>query len=125
MTPPATCSPTPTPFSGYSFAYDARNRQTQAFVGAIGTRWLVNGLGQRIAQINVSVPEFFFVYDEAGHLVGKYDGNGKFLQETVWLGDLPVARASAGRAFLYRAGSSWRAASDHRRRRRGGVAVEP
>ena len=41
------------------------------FVGAIGTSFLINGLGQRIAQINVSVPEFFFVYDEAGHLIGK------------------------------------------------------
>jgi YD repeat-containing protein len=48
-----------TPYSDYSFAYDARNRQTEAFVGAIGTSWLINGLGQRIAQINVSVPEFF------------------------------------------------------------------
>jgi hypothetical protein len=65
-----------TPFSGYSFSYDARNRQTEAFVGAIGTRWLINALGQRIAQINVSVPEFYFVYDEAGHLTGKYDGLG-------------------------------------------------
>jgi hypothetical protein len=59
-----------TPFSGYSFAYDARNRQTEAFVRAIGTSWLINGLGQRIAQINVSVPEFFFVYDEAGRAYG-------------------------------------------------------
>ena len=80
-----------TPFSGYSFSYDARNRQTEAFVGAIGTSWLINGLGQRIAQINVSVPEFFFVYDEAGHLTGKYDGDGNPLWETAWLGDLPVA----------------------------------
>jgi RHS repeat-associated protein len=38
----------------------------------------------------VSVPEFFFVYDEAGHLIGKYDGSGNLLQETAWLGDLPV-----------------------------------
>jgi hypothetical protein len=61
------------------------------FVGAIGTSWLINGLGQRIAQINVSVPEFFFVYDEAGHMTGKYGGSGNPLWETVWLGDLPVA----------------------------------
>ena len=60
-----------TPFSGYSFAYDARNRQTEAFVGAIGTSWLINGLGQRVGQINVSVPEFFFVYDEAGRATGR------------------------------------------------------
>jgi len=37
------------PFADYTFAYDARNRQTEAFVGAIGTRFLINGLGQRIA----------------------------------------------------------------------------
>jgi len=79
------------PFADYSFSYDARNRQTEAFVGAIGTRFLINGLGQRIAQINVSVPEFFFVYDESGHVIGKYDGGGNPLQETAWLGDLPVA----------------------------------
>ena len=90
-----------TPYSGYSFAYDARNRQTEAFVGAIGTSWLINGLGQRVAQINVSVPEFFFVYDEAVHLTGKYDGGGNPLWETAWLGDLPVAVLSpAGRFYI-------------------------
>jgi YD repeat-containing protein len=83
-----------TPYSGYSFSYDARNRQTEALVGAIGTRWLINGLGQRIAQINVSVPEFFFVYDEAGHPTGKYDGRGNLLWETV------VARRGSGNALL-------------------------
>ncbi len=41
-----------TPYSGYSFSYDARNRQAQAYVGAIGTGWLINGLGQRIGQMN-------------------------------------------------------------------------
>ncbi|MGH6838947.1 MAG: RHS repeat domain-containing protein [Methylocella sp.] len=80
-----------TPFSGYSFSYDARNRLTESFVGAIGTTWLINGLGQRIAQMNGSVPQFFFVYDEAGHTIGKYDGGGNLLWETAWLGDLPVA----------------------------------
>jgi RHS repeat-associated protein len=80
-----------TPYSGYSFSYDARNRQTQAFVGAISTSWLINGLGQRVAQINGSVPQFLFVYDEAGHPAGKYDGGGNPLWETAWLGDLPVA----------------------------------
>jgi len=83
-----------TPLSGYSFAYDARNRQTQSYVGAIGTSWLINGLGQRVAQINLKVPEFFFVYDEAGHLTGKYGGGGNPIWETVWLGDLPVAALS-------------------------------
>ncbi|GAB7126060.1 hypothetical protein JCM19000A_05670 [Silvimonas sp. JCM 19000] len=31
------------------------------------------------------------VYDEAGHILGEYDGTGKMVQETVYLGDWPVA----------------------------------
>jgi RHS repeat-associated protein len=31
------------------------------------------------------------MYDEAGHLVGEYTGSGALIEETVWLGDLPVA----------------------------------
>ncbi len=31
-----------------------------------------------------------YVYDEAGHLIGEYDGNGNATQETVWLGDIPI-----------------------------------
>ncbi len=91
-----------TPFAGYSFSYDARNRQTQAYVGAIGTRWLINGLGQRITQINVRISEFYYVYDEAGHLAGKYYGRGNPVWETAWLGDLPVAALTppAGRFYI-------------------------
>ena len=89
------------PFADYSFSYDARNRQTEAFVGAIGTTWLINGLGQRISQVAAGAPQFFFVYDEAGHLIGKYDGGGNLLQETAWLGDLPVAVLQpAGRFYI-------------------------
>jgi RHS repeat-associated protein len=33
----------------------------------------------------------YFVYDEAGYLLGEYNQNGTALQETVWLGDMPVA----------------------------------
>jgi YD repeat-containing protein len=33
------------PFADYSFSYDARNRQTEAFVGAIGTSFLINVSG--------------------------------------------------------------------------------
>ena len=30
-------------------------------------------------------------YDEAEHLLGEYDADGDLIQETVWLGDTPVA----------------------------------
>jgi hypothetical protein len=32
-----------------------------------------------------------YAYDEAGHLLGEYDGTGTLIEETVWLGDIPVA----------------------------------
>lgn len=45
----------------------------------------------------------YFVYDEAGHLVGEYDGAGALVQETVWLGDIPVAtlRPNGGSVGVY------------------------
>jgi RHS repeat-associated protein len=44
-------------------------------------------------------PQTYFVYDGAGHLIGQYDGSGAAQQETVWLGDLPVATIQAGTAY--------------------------
>jgi hypothetical protein len=32
-----------------------------------------------------------YAYDEAGHLLGEYDATGALIEETVWLGDIPVA----------------------------------
>lgn len=48
-----------------------------------------NGLGQRVRKTHGGVSTYF-VYDEAGHLVGEYDGAGNLIQETVWFGDIPV-----------------------------------
>jgi uncharacterized protein RhaS with RHS repeats len=50
-----------------------------------------NALGQRI-QISGGVNgTVLYSYDEAGHLLGEYDGTGTLIEETVWLGDIPVA----------------------------------
>jgi len=52
---------------------------------------LYNALGQRIqvsGDVNGAV---LYAYDEAGHLLGEYDGTGALIEETVWLGDTPVA----------------------------------
>jgi len=68
---------------------------------AIVRRKLLSARSARVAQINGSVAEFFFVYDEAGHSAGKYDGGGNPLWETAWLGDLPVAVLEpAGRFYI-------------------------
>ena len=66
----------------------------------------VDGLGRRVQKMRYipnPIPyregtyvEIFFAYDDAGHLIGEYDANGQALQETVWLGDTPVAVLKAG-----------------------------
>jgi RHS repeat-associated protein len=83
------------PGGDYTFTYNARNRRTQTFVGAIDTTDVINGLGQRTEQTLGSTEHF--VYDEAGHLTGSYNNrNGDVFDETVWLADLPVAVLSGG-----------------------------
>src|SRR5262249_10849527 len=45
-----------------------------------------------------------YVYDEAGHLAGEYTGAGALVQETVWMGDTPVATLrpdGSGGVILY------------------------
>ena len=54
----------------------------------------INALGQRVLKITNSGAQNAttrFVYDEAGKLIGEYDLNGRPIQETIWLNDLPVA----------------------------------
>lgn len=61
-----------------------------------------NALGQRVKKVTGGGTTYF-VYDEAGHLVGEYDGAGALIQETVWLGDIPVAtlRPNGGSVAVY------------------------
>jgi RHS repeat-associated protein len=49
-----------------------------------------NALGQMIEAGGPSETTLY-TYDQAGHLLGEYDGAGNLIQETVWLGDIPVA----------------------------------
>jgi RHS repeat-associated protein len=37
-----------------------------------------------------------YVYDDAGHLLGEYNSTGGLVQETIWLGDTPVATLRPG-----------------------------
>ena len=77
--------------NGYS--YDARGRLIQVTAGGISTRYEINSLGQRVAKLATNLPTGGqrFVYDDAGHLIGEYDNAGNPIQETIWLGDTPVA----------------------------------
>jgi YD repeat-containing protein len=77
------------PVGDFRYQYDARNRLTLSYSGALATTELVNGLGQRVGRIGEDQP-LYFDYDKAGHLLGQYSPGGTQTQETVWLGDLPV-----------------------------------
>ncbi|MBF0527590.1 MAG: type IV secretion protein Rhs, partial [Deltaproteobacteria bacterium] len=72
-----------------TYTYDARGRLVKVTAGSNTTTYAINGLGQRVSKTGASTT--IFVYDEAGHLIGEYNAAGSVIQETVWLGDLPVA----------------------------------
>jgi RHS repeat-associated protein len=44
-----------------------------------------------------------FMYDEQGQLIGEYDESGTAKQETVWLGNLPVATYQNGQTYAVHA----------------------
>ena len=73
--------------------YNNRGRMKTARLSStsVTTSYLYNALGQRVRKSGGAAGTIFFVYDEAGHLVGEYSGSGALIQETVWLGDIPVA----------------------------------
>ncbi|MFC1751480.1 RHS repeat-associated core domain-containing protein, partial [Pseudomonadota bacterium] len=72
----------------HSFTYDARNRMDS--VSTI-VSYSHNGLGQRDRKtIQANNETTLFVYDEAGQVVGEYSENGTPIQETVYLGSMPV-----------------------------------
>ena len=58
--------------------------------GTTVVSYLYNALGQRVWKSGPDGP-VYFVYDQDGHLLGEYGAGGALVQETVWLGDLPVA----------------------------------
>lgn len=77
-----------------SFTYDDRGRLAQYLAnGAPSREYRYNARGERVAKLIVSNPanNVFYVYDEAGRLLGEYKPNGTRIKEYVWLDDTPVA----------------------------------
>jgi YD repeat-containing protein len=79
-----------TSFTGETFTFNQRGRMSSAKASAGTTNYLYNALGQLIEKSG-NGGTTFLVYDEAGHLLGEYSSTGALVQETVWMGDTPVA----------------------------------
>jgi RHS repeat-associated protein len=76
-----------------TYTYSDRGRLSSVKKGTVITNYAYNGLGQRVKKLTGTTDTTLtqYVYDEQGHLLGEYDFFGNPKQETVYLGDLPVA----------------------------------
>jgi RHS repeat-associated protein len=80
-----------------------RGRTTARTVSTGSSNYLYNALGQFISRTGIG-GTLYLVYDEAGHIVGEYAPGGSLVwQETVWMGDIPVAtiRPSGSSIAIY------------------------
>ncbi|MFJ2988645.1 RHS repeat-associated core domain-containing protein [Collimonas sp. NPDC087041] len=78
-----------------SYTYNDRGRMVSATNGGNTVTYSHNGIEQRVQKQGpssiIATGSNSYVYDEQGHLIGEYDANQQALEETVYLGDLPVA----------------------------------
>jgi len=79
-----------------TYGYSDRGRLASETRGANSFGYLVNALEQRVykngpTSLVNTTGAAYYVYDEAGRILGEYNANGKPLYETVYFGDTPVA----------------------------------
>lgn len=74
-----------------SYMYDGNRRLNSARHNGVTTTYRYNGLGERVVKSTLNGDTTYYVYDEQGLLLGEYDKTGSVNQETVYLGNLPVA----------------------------------
>jgi YD repeat-containing protein len=93
-----------TTLAGKTLTYDARGRLKTLTSGTSSWSYGINGLGQRVTKSGTGFTGTLpFVYDEQGHLVGEYTSTGALTQETVYLGDTPVAVLQTSATFYIQA----------------------
>jgi len=83
-------------YANVTATYNNRGRMKTLKVGTPTATYVYNALGQRIKQSGGTPGTVLYWYDEAGHLLGEYNSTGGLVQETVWLGDTPVATLRPG-----------------------------
>jgi len=79
-----------TGWNSNSFTFNQRGRMSSATGSGGTTNDIYNALGQLIERSGTSGTALL-MYDEAGHILGEYSSTGALIEETIWLGDLPVA----------------------------------
>ncbi|MHA6897044.1 RHS repeat-associated core domain-containing protein [Ralstonia pseudosolanacearum] len=84
-----------------TYSYSDRGRLASVTKSGTTTSYLYNGLGQRVVKSGSNVPTGAtrYVYDEADHLIGEYDQSGNAIEETVYLGDTPIATVKNGTPY--------------------------
>lgn len=78
------------------YRHGSDGRLSSVLRGDATTAYRYNGLGQRVTTTGTAAVTMYYLYDEAGRLIGEYDGKGTAVEETVYLGDLPVAVLNPG-----------------------------
>jgi RHS repeat-associated protein len=76
---------------------------TSVTKSGVTTTYTYNALGQRVTKTTAGNTTYF-VYDEAGHILGEYDNAGSLIEEIAWMYDIPVASirfGSCGLAVFY------------------------
>jgi len=74
-----------------TFTYSDSDRLKTLKVGSSTTTYVINALGQRVKKSGGSAGTVLYMYDETGHTLGEYTSTGALTEETIWLGDIPVA----------------------------------
>jgi RHS repeat-associated protein len=92
-----------TGYAGMTATYNNAGRLQTVTNGSVTETLVYNALGQRIATSGGPAGTVLYWYDEQGHLLGEYDASGTLIEETVWLGDIPVAtlRPSGSGVAIY------------------------
>jgi RHS repeat-associated protein len=92
-----------TGYASMAATYNNAGRLKTVSQGSFTETLVYNALGQRIETSGGAAGTVLYWYDEQGHLLGEYDGSGNLIEETVWLGDVPVAtlRPSGSSVAIY------------------------
>ena len=61
-----------------------------------GSSYIYNGLGQRIYKTDTNT---YMTYDDAGHPIGEFTYHGAVINQTLYVGDIPVAFATPTAAY--------------------------